>query len=1165
MFLAMGDGKVGYNVDKGNIEPVQSDAAYRPGFYQQGKMAYYLKGKIQGKYLLTSSFDTERNQKAMFRTINQNDYYPVYGDSSQVNYDAADTQGNLYVLLEWDKSQAIWGNYAIDFNNTEFASYTRTLYGGKVDYTSVATNQYGDPRTKIAVFHAEVRQRSAHNEFLGTGGSLFYLKHRDLVEGALKVKVEVRDAVTGQALSSTDMKEGVDYNIDYSEGRILFWQPVSMAADSGQIISNNLLHGNPVYVIADYEYTVQNKIQEGTQGARIQQAVGQNVVAGVTYVSETQDAGKYELKGQDVLVHVGRDTTVKAEYAETQSQDNPSYVSTDGGITFTQLASANSAVGKAYGITQESRLFDRMGLKSYYKWIGQNFSAAASSSQQGKELKGLAMTFDVTPVTRLTATQDIQKLIANGTLQTQMQVGAQQTTTTDLQLVHDAQRLRVTAEYQRQEVQGQSAVAVTAANKPQQTVAVKAEYDLDDKTKLALSHQVGVSGGKQEQATASIARQLTDKIAMKLEETTGTQGTATKVSTTANVTPKLAMTTDYTLAKDSAGATSKTAGISGKGQIGAKTAIEAGYSVTQANGQKAQGVTTVNSDTTSGSSILQAQAQSTGSASQAVNLSLGTQIDDATIKVGTQVANAAGQASSAPGIFVDATKSNKDGTTTAMSVKKNTYASAASSIGIGTTEVSSGDLTVFTVSQSGKMATGQSIVAEHSTGYGQGAEERGETYKLAQNINGHNVETDYTRKYSQNQTERSDSNIFGLTGDVNDRWAANAQLEQGKLQNIDGTLTKRVAVSGGVGYVGKNEEGKEALTSSTKVEARFDNGTEDKRQYLVSHATQGLVGEETTLSTKLEYSVTKNLATGNTEAQYKEIVLGAAYRPIANDRLNFFARYTYQQNQGPTGQVAATTDIEQSRMQVLDVEGAYELTEEWQIVEKLAYRIMQEKVVGFDFTKTHTWLLVNRANYRLGQDWKIGAEYRIMTQQEAQDRKSGFLVEAVRSLNDNMELAVGYNFTDFVDDLTNLSYNSQGPYVRMTGKLYDRSPEERARARAKWIDRRVDRYAWKMVANELTRKDSAIVLEMNQMYRTAQAAQEHGQYEEANKIYKGIIQATDMMYQEAAQFVRKHIAFEEKLFNAYQRAHEYYDKGEYWMARKLWEKIVEEAERSMLK
>ena len=45
---------------------------------------------------------------------------------------------------------------------------------------------------------AEIRQRASHNEFLGTGGSLYYLKDRDLVAGSMKVKIEVRDSVTGE-------------------------------------------------------------------------------------------------------------------------------------------------------------------------------------------------------------------------------------------------------------------------------------------------------------------------------------------------------------------------------------------------------------------------------------------------------------------------------------------------------------------------------------------------------------------------------------------------------------------------------------------------------------------------------------------------------------------------------------------------------------------------------------------------------------------------------------------------------------------------------------------------------------------------------------------------------------------------------------------------------
>ena len=67
MFVGLGDAKVGYNIDRGHIDPIQS-SDQQPGFYAQGKGAYYLKGQILGKYLITSSFDTDRQQKALFRS-----------------------------------------------------------------------------------------------------------------------------------------------------------------------------------------------------------------------------------------------------------------------------------------------------------------------------------------------------------------------------------------------------------------------------------------------------------------------------------------------------------------------------------------------------------------------------------------------------------------------------------------------------------------------------------------------------------------------------------------------------------------------------------------------------------------------------------------------------------------------------------------------------------------------------------------------------------------------------------------------------------------------------------------------------------------------------------------------------------------------------------------
>jgi uncharacterized repeat protein (TIGR01451 family) len=1127
-FVAMGDGKVGYNMNRGNIEPVRQTDVYQQGFYQQGKMAYYLKGKIKGKYLLTSSYDTERKQKEMFRSIKDDQYYPVYGDASQVNYDATNTQGNLYVMLEWDKSQAVWGNYAVDLNGTEFAQYSRTLYGGKVDYASVAGNPYGDARTRVVVFHAEVRQRSAHNEFLGTGGSLYYLKHQGIIVGSAKVRLEVRDAVTGQVKRTMSMKDSVDYDIDNSQGRILFWQPVAMSADTGKIISNQLLAGDPVYVVTDYEYEVKDILQESTQGVRVAQGVGSKVVVGGTYVSETQPGGNYTLKGQDVTVRVDKNTTVKAEYAETTAQDSGTFVSTDGGITFTELAVGNLASGKAYGIMQDSRLFDRLGLKSYYKWIENNFASASTSSQQGKQLSGLAMTFDVTPVTRLTASHDVQKLIAQGNLQTKMQVGAQETSTTVLQLVHEARRLRLTSEYRHQEVKSKDDVYESETNQAQNTLALQADYDLSEKTKLKAKYQMDPTGkaSREGQLTTGVTRQLTDRLSATVEESVGSSGMATKVGATANITPKLALTTDYTVSRTPDGRTAqtRTTALTGKEKFGDKTSLETTYAVAQTD---------------------------KGPAKSSLGVVAGTQvdIDDASVKAGVKVQaddrNVLGQ-----GLALDASKTDKGGRTTTAGVSLDETPAA-------------GQKTTVSLGEKGALAPGRDLVAERSVAMGNTGVDHGETYKIVQDKDGKKLETAYTRKLSENQAERSASNIFGLSGDVNDRIAANASLEQGRVQNIDGSIYNRTAIAAGLGYVEKDAEGKQRLKSSTKLEARLDRGSQNRLQALFYQDIEGKVNDEMTLSGKFQYSQTWNTSTNKVEAQYKEIMLGTAYRPIMDDRLNLFGKYSYKEDQGPAGQINSA-GIEQTKMHVFAAEGAYDLNEDWQIVEKMALRIMAEKVAGFPFTTTHTWLLVNRANYRLNQDWKVGAEYRILTQQEAKDKKSGFLLEAVRSVNDNLELGVGYNFTDFVDDLTNLGYTVQGPFIRMTGKLYDRSPEERARARQKWLDHRIELYAWKMVNDEFRRVDSPVVLEMNQIYQAAQASAKAGHYAEAQKAYKDVILGTQLMYEEAANFVRKHISFEEKLYNAFSRAREYYDKGELWQAKKLWEKIVEEAERSML-
>ena len=58
--------------------------------------------------------------------------------------------------------------------------------------------------------------------------------------------------------------------------------------------------------------------------------------------------------------------------------------------------------------------------------------------------------------------------------------------------------------------------------------------------------------------------------------------------------------------------------------------------------------------------------------------------------------------------------------------------------------------------------------------------------------------------------------------------------------------------------------------------------------------------------------------------------------------------------------------------------------------------------------------------------------------------------------------------------------------------------------------------------------------------------------------------AGQMMYDEASEYIRGQIAIEEKLQGYNKTAEEYFRTGEYIKARKLWEKVVEDAQKRVV-
>ncbi len=370
----------------GSIEPLAGDDRYDDSFLLEGRLAFYLKGKVKGKYLITAQADTREREirelfhdfgdadpQDVFRRLDPDAYYPVYGDDS-TTYRDVDTQGRLYVRVDWDKNQALWGNFATGITGTEYGQYSRSLYGAAVNWRSRRSTGLGEPGSEFRAFGSEAQTAPGHSEFLGTGGSLYYLKHTDVLPGSDRVVLEVRDRTTGRVERRIDLARGADYEIDEFQGRVLLTRPLT------QITRENLptltrdtpLDGFAQMLLIDYEYVPNGFDPDaGTVGLRGKHWFGEHVAVGATWVDENRGGDDYMLKGADLTLQAGRGTYLKLEQSSTQATSAPVFYSDNGGLSFSQLnPSVDTREGDARAVEARAN-FKELG------WTELDWSAGA--------------------------------------------------------------------------------------------------------------------------------------------------------------------------------------------------------------------------------------------------------------------------------------------------------------------------------------------------------------------------------------------------------------------------------------------------------------------------------------------------------------------------------------------------------------------------------------------------------------------------------------------------------------------------------------------------------------------------------------------------------------------------------------------------------------------
>jgi hypothetical protein len=280
----------------------------------------------------------------------------------------------------------------------------------------------------------------------------------------------------------------------------------------------------------------------------------------------------------------------------------------------------------------------------------------------------------------------------------------------------------------------------------------------------------------------------------------------------------------------------------------------------------------------------------------------------------------------------------------------------------------------------------------------------------------------------------------GINLVARERWNLGGNAEVGTLRDSQTSAeTDRKAAGVRLGY------GTETMQFSSAVEYRRDDAEQldtthtERTAWLFRNTFRFVLTPDWRVLGKLNHSFSDSSLGEFYDGGYTEAVVGYAYRPVANDRLSALAKFTYFYNVPTTDQVALQNTpaefIQKSHIAALDL--AYDLAANWSIGGKYAYRMGQVSLdrVNREFFDNTARLVVLRLDWRFLRGWESLVEGRTLDLPDVGQRRSGGLVGIYRYFGKHLKAGAGYNFTDFSDDLTDLSYDHRGAFVNLVGSL----------------------------------------------------------------------------------------------------------------------------------
>ena len=338
-----------------------------------GRAALYLKGKVKGEYLLTLAYDSDKSSKQrLFRDIQPDEYYPVYGDAAAKGYDAQSTN-KLYVRIDKGRSYAMYGDYVTRTDKDEgiaLGQYNRSLTGIKVGYES--------DKFQLSAFGAKTKSRQivTENRAMGITGpySLGAVSQDLMLENSEKVEVLTRDRNNpGLIIEKKLLTRFIDYEVDIYSNSIYLKQAVAS-------VDRDL---NPNYVRITVEAEEIGE-EYDVSGVSLGYVMTTNLKLGGSFVQSNDPMNKEQILSGNAIMNLGRYGKIITEVAQSQNTSNPN----DKVVPIGQAIDADEKKGNAvrleYDLSNGAN-----SIRAYHHQADEGFQNDAATISAGRTESGI--------------------------------------------------------------------------------------------------------------------------------------------------------------------------------------------------------------------------------------------------------------------------------------------------------------------------------------------------------------------------------------------------------------------------------------------------------------------------------------------------------------------------------------------------------------------------------------------------------------------------------------------------------------------------------------------------------------------------------------------------------------------------------------------------------